>query len=205
LGPFDGSTSRRHMICSQTEIKVCISSYTLSNHRPLISVKHLPQPTWSPSIQHASRLGYIKLSTRSRRARSYASLYWTEHHLNIVRGRSLVGSPSSLTDNFGPSPKVFANPTLIRTSRKERNRSNTSSTTGIQQFNAEALHSNKAELEANSNLDVVAQNWTKEEFADKRRLVLFKRSQSGVTIGISFSVVSTDCLHPNSVFISRMY
>jgi hypothetical protein len=74
-----------------------------------------------------------------------------------------------------------------------------------QNFNAYALYPHKAKLEIQGDLDAMAQNWTEEEFESKRRLVYFRRSQSGSTITTTFQPVSVDDRPPNSVCISCIY
>ncbi len=51
----------------------------------------------------------------------------------------------------------------------------------------------------------MAENWTVDEWKDKRRIVLFKRSQQGNTITMSFAPVAVDERPPNSVCISCIY
>jgi hypothetical protein len=51
----------------------------------------------------------------------------------------------------------------------------------------------------------MAQNWTEEEFESRRRLVHFRRSQSGSTITTTFQPVSVDDRPPNSICISCIY
>ncbi|RDL39848.1 Uncharacterized protein BP5553_04188 [Venustampulla echinocandica] len=106
------------------------------------------------------------------------------------------------------SPAGAANPPLIRTSTLQQSPSPASTPHGGhpgQHFNAYALYSNKAKLEINGDLDAMAQNWSGEEWDAKRRLVQFRRSQSGSTITTTFQPVSVDERPPTSVCISCIY
>jgi hypothetical protein len=107
-----------------------------------------------------------------------------------------------------PSPAGTANPPLIRTSTLQNTPSPATTPRGShpgQQFNAYALYPHKAKLDINGDLDSMAQNWSEEEWELKRRLVHFRRTQSGSTINTTFTPVSVDDRPPNSVCISCIY
>jgi len=107
-----------------------------------------------------------------------------------------------------PSPAVAANPPLIRTSTLQQTPSPATTPHGAhagQNFNAYALYPHKAKLELNGDLDAMARNWTGEEWDCKRRLVHFKRSQSGSTITTSFHPVTAEDRPPQSICISCIY
>ncbi len=107
-----------------------------------------------------------------------------------------------------PAPSIPANPPLIRTSTLQQTPSPATTPHGGhpgQHFNAYALYPHKAKLEIQGDLDAMAQNWTPEEFASRRRLVHFRRSQSGSTITTTFTPVSADDRPPQSVCISCIY
>jgi hypothetical protein len=107
-----------------------------------------------------------------------------------------------------PAPSLPANPPLIRTSTLQQTPSPSATPHGGhpgQHFNAYALYPHKAKLEIQGDLDAMAQNWTPEEFESRRRLVHFRRSQSGSTITTTFTPVSVDDRPPNSVCISCIY
>ncbi|KAH6676388.1 hypothetical protein B0J14DRAFT_477280, partial [Halenospora varia] len=108
-----------------------------------------------------------------------------------------------------PSPASAANPPLIRTSTLPQTPSPASTPHGGhhpgQHFNAYALYPHKAKLEIQGDLEAMAQTWSEEEWDAKRRLVHFRRSQSGSTITTTFQPVSVDERPPNSVCISCIY
>ncbi|KAG0652700.1 hypothetical protein D0Z07_0285 [Hyphodiscus hymeniophilus] len=116
---------------------------------------------------------------------------------------SNVSSRPALTSL--PSPASVANPPLIRTSTLQQTPSPASTPHGVQQFNAYSLYPNKAKLEISGDLDVMAQNWSEEEWEVKRRLVCFQRSQSGSTITASFKPITLDDRQPHSICISCIY
>jgi hypothetical protein len=107
-----------------------------------------------------------------------------------------------------PSPGLQANPPLIRTSTIQQTPSPATTPHGGhpgQHFNAYALYPHKAKLEIQGDLEAMAIHWSEEEFESRRRLVHFRRSQSGSTITTTFSPVSVDDRPPNSVCISCIF
>lgn len=111
--------------------------------------------------------------------------------------------------NSLPSPGLQANPPLIRTSTIQQQTPSPATTPhGVhpgQHFNAYALYPHKAKLEIQGDLEAMSQHWSEEEFESRRRLVHFRRSQSGSTITTTFSPVLVDDRPPNSVCISCIY
>lgn len=103
-------------------------------------------------------------------------------------GISLPGGPI-------PSPRLSTNPALVRTSTLQQ----TPSSEATPHFYA---FPQRAKLDIKGDLDSMTVNWTPEEWEARRRLVLFKRSQSGSTITITFSPVTADERPHNSICIS---
>jgi hypothetical protein len=68
-----------------------------------------------------------------------------------------------------------------------------------------ALYPHKAKLEIQGDLDAMAREWSEDEFETRRRLVHFRREQSGSTITTSFKPVAIDERPPHSVCISCIY
>lgn len=135
---------------------------------------------------------------------------WSPAYSTIGSTRS-PGVPSNIglsrSTLAGISPGVAGNPPLIRTSTLNQTPSPSTTPHGhpSQTFNSYALYPHKAKLEINGNLDSMAHNWSDEEFASKRRLVHFRRSQSGSTITTNFQPVSPEERPQNSVCISCIY
>jgi hypothetical protein len=121
-----------------------------------------------------------------------------------------VGGISSMSRPLSalPSP-LSANPPLIRTSTLQQTPSPSATTVGAQQsgqpFNPYALFPHKAMLNIVGDLDSMAENWSMEEWDSKRRIVMFKRSQSGSTITTTFKPISLDDRPPSSVCISCIW
>ena len=67
------------------------------------------------------------------------------------------------------------------------------------------MYPHKAILKINGDLDGMAEDWTEEEFATRRRLVQFWRSQSGSTISTNFKPVTPEDRQPNSICISCIW
>ena len=169
------------------------------------------------SARHMGGYSYSSSATVSPpaiKAQSPQMSNWSSSYPNM--GQNLVrdpGKPSNLghsrtTLSSVPSPSVPANPPLIRTSTLQQPPSPATTSHGThpaQQFNAYALYPHKAKLEINGDLDAMALNWSEEEWESKRRLVLFRRSQSGSTITTNFQAVAADVRPPNSVCVSCIY
>lgn len=106
-----------------------------------------------------------------------------------------------------PSP-LPANPPLIRTSTLQQTPSPAVAPAGVQQSGqtySPYIYSHKAVLKVIGDLDSMAENWSPDEWAASRRIVMFKRSQSGCTITATFSAVAVDDRPPNSICVSCIY
>jgi hypothetical protein len=169
-----------------------------------------------PSTRHLA-YGYSSSATASpptMKAQSPQVGSWSPAYGTV--GSNMTRSPG-IPSNGGvtrpslsslPSPAPSANPLLIRTSTLQQTPSPASTPHGGhpgQHFNAYALYPHKAKLEINGDLEAMAQSWSEEEWDTKRRLVHFRRSQSGSTITTTFQPVSVDERPQNSVCISCIY
>ena len=72
-------------------------------------------------------------------------------------------------------------------------------------YNPYAIFPTKATLKVNGDLDSMAENWNQEEWENKRRIVLFKRSQHGSQLQMSFRPVGVGERPPNSTCISCIW
>jgi hypothetical protein len=106
-----------------------------------------------------------------------------------------------------PARGSLANPPLIRTSTLQQTPSPaTTPHSGYpSHFNAYALYPHKAKLEIQGDLDAMAQEWSEDEFETRRRLVHFRREQSGSTITTSFKPMAIDERPPDSICISCIF
>ena len=107
-----------------------------------------------------------------------------------------------------PSPSASINPPLIRTSTLQQSPSPAvvpaaASTSGS--FNPYAMYPHKAVLKISGDLDSMAEDWSADEWAAKRRIVQFWRSQSGSTINTNFKPVAPEDRPPNSICISCIW
>jgi hypothetical protein len=119
-----------------------------------------------------------------------------------------TGSSSRPNISGLPSP-LQANPPLIRTSTLQQTPSPATTPAGAQQsgqpFNPYTLYPHKAVLKIVGDLDSMTEGWTVDEWSANRRIVMFKRSQSGCTITTTFSPVTLDDRPPNSICISCIF
>jgi len=133
---------------------------------------------------------------------------------NIVRGGvpSIIGVSQSKGPPL-PELSLPANLSILRTSTLQQPANDGTILYGVQAsqrpglFEADATyrHDLKVRLEISGDLDTMAQNWSEEEWEARRRLVLFRRSQSKNTITTTFQPISEDDRPPNSVCISCIY
>ena len=106
-----------------------------------------------------------------------------------------TGRPS-LTPLPMPSTTSSGTPQLIRTSTIANGAG------GNGPYHPISLYSSKAVLKINGKLDTMAENWTQEEWDNRRRIVMFRKSQTGSTLSASFRAVPVNERPPNSICIS---
>jgi hypothetical protein len=138
------------------------------------------RPTYHNTWSHAPRLG----SARS----SLASI---AHHAHTITRPSL----SQISHSNGM-------PQLVRTSTLS---SGTSSVPPASAYSSYAVYPSKAQLKINGDLDSMANNWTEEEWENRRRIVLFKKNQHGSQLTTTFRPVSVNDRPPNSICISCIW
>lgn len=108
---------------------------------------------------------------------------------------SMGGRPSLTPLPMPPSP-VTASPQLIRTSTISSNSAN---------YHPVGMYGNKAVLKIQGKLDTMAENWSQEEWDNRRRIVRFQRNQRGSTITASFHPVAVNERPPHSICISCIW
>ncbi|POR38687.1 MedA [Tolypocladium paradoxum] len=64
------------------------------------------------------------------------------------------------------------------------------------------MYPNKATLEIVGKLETMAEHWTQEELDNHRRIVMFRKTQSGSTVTATFKAVGIGQRPPNSICIS---
>ncbi|KAM7186711.1 hypothetical protein V8F20_011283 [Naviculisporaceae sp. PSN 640] len=121
-----------------------------------------------------------------------------------IRGPAATMSPSHTTTG-GPGlssrhhhPTTYS-PRLYRTSLLP-------AAAGGNGYNPYSGHGQaRATLELNGDLGSMAESWSQEEWANKRRLVVFTKRQSGNQLTLSFKPVRISEYQPNSMVISCIW
>lgn len=111
----------------------------------------------------------------------------------LVNGTPVSLSRSSLTPLHHPPTTT---PQLIRTSTL---------TQPAGGYPGYGVYQEKATLKLIGDLSSMAEGWTKEEWENKRRLVLFRKQQTGSVLTVSFKPVSPAERPPHSICISCIW
>ncbi|KAK2470822.1 hypothetical protein H9L39_17053 [Fusarium oxysporum f. sp. albedinis] len=90
-------------------------------------------------------------------------------------------------------------PQLVRTSTITANTGSNAS------YHHISLYSVKAVLKIEGKLESMAENWTSEEWANRRRIVLFRKTQKGSTVNATCQSVSVNERPTNSICISCIW
>ncbi|KZZ98994.1 MedA [Moelleriella libera RCEF 2490] len=112
---------------------------------------------------------------------------------------SAMNGRPSLTPLPMPSSSTSGAPQLIRTSTIANGAGGNGS------YHPISLYSNKAVLKINGKLDTMAENWTQEEWGNRRRIVMFHKAQSGSTLTAKFRAVPVNERPPNSICVSCIW
>lgn len=151
---------------------------------------------------------------------TYRSASFSEHHypraappplrppMSGWQGYSRAPGPSmsqaaqrpSLTPLPMPTPST---PTLVRTTQIQTSPGGNQGP-GYPAWGSSS-YSNKAILNLVGKLDSMAENWTPEEWSNRRRLVLFTKNRNGITVTASFRPVSIADRPPNAICISCIW
>ncbi|KAL3419809.1 hypothetical protein PVAG01_08307 [Phlyctema vagabunda] len=168
--------------------------------------------TGYPQSSRPSSYGYSTSAAGLPLVKAETSPSWntgyTTYGSNIVKSPAMPSNaPINRTALSGlPSPAP-ANPTLIRISSIQQTPSPATTPHGMvgHQYSTYSLYPHKAQLDIKGDLKSMRDDWTDEEWRSKRRLVQFKRSQSGSTITTTFQPVSLEDRPQNSVCVSCIY
>jgi hypothetical protein len=135
---------------------------------------------------------------------------WTAYGsaLSSLRGPGAPITHASHTAVTRPSLTTLPHPSsgapqLVRTSTLNQPAAGVGPTSSA--FNPYAIYPTKATLKIMGDLHAMAENWTHEEFQNKRRIVLFKKQQQGPQLTTSFRPVSVSERPPHSICISCIY
>ncbi|KAF2450287.1 hypothetical protein P171DRAFT_137547 [Karstenula rhodostoma CBS 690.94] len=99
------------------------------------------------------------------------------------------------------SPSALPTPVLVRATTLPHSAAAPSG----QPFNPYLMYPTKAVLKIDGDLDTMIDNWTQDERDAQRRLVEFKRSQSGSTITTSFAPITLETRQQRSICVSCIY
>ncbi|KAL1628714.1 hypothetical protein SLS56_005706 [Neofusicoccum ribis] len=149
------------------------------------------------SYQYSPGLSVVQGPVKSSNYASYASAGQS------LRSPSLYSTQILGRSQAMPSPSSLSNPPLIRTSTLQPSGAVPGA---AQAFNPYAMYPNsKATLKIEGDLDTMAEEWSREEWDAKRRLVQFRRTQAGSTITTTFKAVSPEDRAPHSICISCIW
>ncbi|KAL5426376.1 hypothetical protein PMIN06_012954 [Paraphaeosphaeria minitans] len=112
---------------------------------------------------------------------------------------SIAVTPTRTTVHSSPS--ALPTPVLVRATTLPQS---TAAPSG-QPFNPYLMYPTKAVLKIDGDLDTMIDNWTQDERDAQRRLVEFKRSQSGSTITTSFAPITLETRQQRSICVSCIY
>jgi hypothetical protein len=126
----------------------------------------------------------------------------------VTRSPSTANISAGSKTSLLPSPAGGTTPQLIRTSTIHQSPSTPGTATPVtHNFNPYAMYpsNSKAQLKIEGDLSTMSQNWTEAEWEAGRRLVQFRRSQSGSVITATFEPVTLEDRIPNSICVSCIY
>ncbi|KAF4966259.1 hypothetical protein FSARC_6058 [Fusarium sarcochroum] len=112
---------------------------------------------------------------------------------------SMVGRPPLTPLGMSSSSHSNSTPQLVRTSTIS---ANAGSNTHYQPI---SLYSGKAVLKIAGKLESMAENWTSEEWTNRRRIVLFRKTQKQSTVNATCQSISVNERPPNSICISCIW
>ncbi|KAK3721740.1 hypothetical protein LTR37_002905 [Vermiconidia calcicola] len=170
------------------------------------SVPELPQGYSSlPRVQTQQYYGAAQPTPSLEGGQSPSWRYAQNVH-TVARSPPATATPTPSRPSILSSP--VNNPPLIRTSTLAQSPT-TPGTTGstIQTFNPYTMPSanSKAILKIDGDLNTMTEKWTSAEWETKRRLVQFRRSQSGSVITATFESVTLEDRIPNSICVSCIW
>lgn len=151
---------------------------SFGDHYPRVPLRSPHGATWTPFGTHLESI------------RSPATTIPHTTHTAITRP-SLTPLPHSSN-----APQLFRTSTINQQSGGGAAGGN---------YNPYALYQTKATLNINGNLNAMVENWTPEEWENKRRLVLFKRQQNGSVLTTTFKPVSVSDRPPGAPCVSCIW
>ncbi|EME47753.1 hypothetical protein DOTSEDRAFT_69633 [Dothistroma septosporum NZE10] len=160
----------------------------------------------APSTQYYGSVGHPTPSLQTSHSPS-----WSYPHSmqGPTRSPSAAMSTISRSSQLLPSPAPGHPPPLIRTSTLHHSPTTPGAamTTVATGFNPYTIYpaNTKAMLKIDGDLNAMADKWTEAEWESKRRLVQFRRSQTGSVISATFEPVTLEDRIPNSICVSCIW
>ena len=193
--PYAAGQNRVYSYQSQPGTSV----YAPSNIRSSAGVKEANTSLQSTqNIQSGTEKSTYHCSTPSSRSSAWASPFTSTPGSQITRSPALSGASSSRFR--APNSPNAGNPQLIRTSTLQPSHgSNASAASALYPYGYKAI------LNINGDLNSMTEGWSTEEFAAKRRLVQFWRSQNTNTIDADFAAAPADSSPPRGICISCIW
>jgi hypothetical protein len=217
LRPKDELSSYNYMASTETSFSPYLQpnpQYSLMQQYSRNSGQYQPQSLqrpMNPQYQYpiSSTSSPPNVKAQSPQVSSWSPYSAVVSHITPSPGLGGSTGTTSRPDISGlPSP-LPANPPLIRTSTLQQTPSPATTPAGAQQsgqpFNPYTLYPHKAVLKIVGDLDSMTEGWTVDEWSASRRIVMFRRSQSGCTITATFSPVTVDERPANSICISCIF
>ena len=117
------------------------------------------------------------------------------------RNPSMTGETQSLSLSSSESNPVLVRTTTLQQSGSPGSAQGQASSGGFNPY----MYPQKAILKIHGELNSMTEDWTPDEWASKRRLVQFTRSQHKSTINAEFAPVAPEDRQPNSICISCIW
>lgn len=169
------------------------------------------QPSYNTGLHRVqSQQFYGTAQTTTPLLQTSQSPSWSlpPHPQSATRSPSAAAMASVNRSSLLPTPASSNNPPLIRTSTLQQSPPTpgigSSATTT---FNPYAMYpaNAKAMLKIDGDLNTMTDKWSSTEWEARRRLVQFRRSQSGSVITATFEPVTLEDRIPNSICVSCIW
>ncbi|KAL9534069.1 hypothetical protein SMMN14_01919 [Sphaerulina musiva] len=168
------------------------------------------QNAYNPSLSRMpSQQYYGQPATATPSLTTSQSPSWSYAPVQTTRSPSMNSmSTQSKGSHLLPSPAGAGAPPLIRTSTLQGSPTTPGATmTATPVFNPYTVYpsNTKAMLKIEGELTKMADGWSAAEWENRRRLVQFRRSQTGSVISATFEPVTLEDRLPNSICVSCIW
>ncbi|GAB7359042.1 hypothetical protein MBLNU230_g5114t1 [Neophaeotheca triangularis] len=215
LGGYGRDPSQQPYTPSNLQYEIPASPFSRSVHpeaysqsRRFSGPEHLQSYNQTlPRAQTSYQPQQSQTTPRLHVAQSPASYSYYNGMQSATRSPSgAPAAPANRSTQLLPSPAAAGNPPLVRTSALQQPPESAASSS-MQTFNPYAIYppNAKASLKIEGDLNSMAEGWSHAEWEARRRLVQFRRSQTGSVINASFEAVSLEDRLPNSICVSCIW